>query len=137
MEDEAKALLVKLQEESNSIDMQRVGDSFLHGTAFAELKEFELKRLFGKAFAKTLLEQETGKWQGPLTSGYGLHLVYVDAKTASKTASLEIAKQSVLEDWTTDERKKVNDTFVSNLRKEYDVQISKPSTALLPQKLSE
>lgn len=137
MEDEAKALLVELRENNNSIDMQSVGDSFLHGTAFSELKKFELKRLFGKAFAKALLEQKTGEWQGPLTSSYGLHIVYIDAKIASKTATLEMAKQSVLEDWMSDERKKVNAAFVQNLRKRYNVQIAKPSTAFLSPKLSE
>ncbi len=101
------------------------------------MKVFEINRLFGKEFAKKLFEQPMGKWVGPLSSGYGLHLVYIDAKTESKTASLEIAKQSVLEDWTTDERKKVNDAFVSNLRKQYDVVIAKPSSTLLPQKSSE
>ena len=137
MEEEAKALLVKLSEDNNVIDMQSVGDGFLHGAAFTEMKVFEINRLFGKEFAKKLFEQPMDKWVGPLSSGYGLHLVYIDAKMESKTASLEIAKQSVLEDWTTDERKKVNDAFVSNLRKQYDVVIAKPSSTLLPQKSSE
>lgn len=136
MEEEAKVLLVKLLQDNNGIDMQSVGDSFLHGTAFKALKVFEINRLLGKDFTKKLFEQPVGKWTGPLVSGYGLHLVYIDSKTASKTASLEVAKQSVLEDWTTDERKKVNDTFISNLLKQYDVVVSKPSTILKPQKSS-
>jgi len=137
MEEEAKVLLVKLSEDDNSIDMQSVGDGFLHGTAFTDMKVFEINRLLGKDFAKKLFEQPVGKWVGPLVSGYGLHLVYIDSRTASKTASLEIAKQSVLEDWTTDERKKVNDAFISNLRKQYDVVIAKPSSTLSPQKSGE
>jgi len=137
MEEEAKSLLVKLSKDNHGIDMQSVGDGFMHGTTFKELKVFEINRLLGKDFSKKLFEQPTGKWVGPLVSGYGLHLVYIDAKTASKTATLEMAKQSVLEDWTTDERKKVNDAFISNLRKQYNVTIAKPTSALLPQKSSE
>ena len=137
MEEEAKALLAKLSQDNNSIDMQSVGDGFLHGAAFTNLKAFEVNRLLGKKFAKKLFEQPVGKWLGPLVSGYGLHLVYIDAKTVSKTATLEVAKQSVIEDWMSDERKKANDTFVLNLRKQYDVLIAKPTSALLPQKSSE
>ncbi len=137
MKEEAKALLAKLSKENNGIDTQSTGDGFLHGTTFSEMKVFEINRLFGKDFAQKLFEQPIGKWVGPLVSGYGLHLIRIDSRTPSKTATLEIAKQSILEDWTADERKKVNDAFISNLRKQYDVVIAKPSSTLLPQKSSE
>ena len=136
MEEEAEQLLAKLSEFNIGIDVDSVGDGFLHGTTFTNLKEFELNRLLGKAFTQKLFEQPVAKWIGPLTSSYGLHLIYVESKTATQTASLEMAKQSVLEDWISDERKKANEAFVINLRKQYEVSISKPTSVLLPQKSS-
>ena len=134
MEEEAEQLLTKLLEFNIGMDVDSEGDGFLHGTSFTNLKEFELNRLLGKEFTQKIFKQALGKWVGPLASGYGLHLVYIEARTATKTATLDVAKQSVLEDWMSDERKKVNTSFISNLRKQYDVVIAKPSTNLLPEK---
>ena len=134
MEDEAKQLLTKLLDVNSGIDVNNVGDSFLHGTIFTNLKEFELNRLLGKEFTQELFKQAVGKWAGPLTSGYGLHLIYIESKIATQTASLVMAKQSVLKDWMNDERKKANEAFVLNLREQYKVNIAKPSSTLLPQK---
>jgi len=134
MEDEAKQLLTKLLDVNSGIDVNNVGDSFLHGTIFTNLKEFELNRLLGKEFTQELFKQAVGKWAGPLTSGYGLHLIYIESKIATQTASLVMAKQSVLKDWMSDERKKANEAFVLNLREQYKVNIAKPSSTLLPQK---
>lgn len=131
MESEAKILLSKLLEKSNSINMKSLGDSFLHGTNFTDIKVFEINRLFGKDFTKELFEKPVGKWLGPLVSGYGLHLVKIDLKIPTKTASLKIAKSSVLEDWINDERKKFNNIFLSNLRKQYNIKISKPKSEFL------
>ena len=33
--------------------------------------------LIGERFAEDILELEPGLWQGPILSGYGLHLVFV------------------------------------------------------------
>ena len=137
METEATDLLARLLEVNNGIDMESVGDGFLHGTAFSNMKEFEVNRLLGKKFTKELFSQPVGKWIGPLASSYGLHLIYIESKSEAKTASLKMARESVLEDWTSDERKKANDAFIANLRKEYEVVISKPTSALLPEKSSE
>ena len=46
------------------------------------------------------------------------------------------ARDSVLEDWMSDERKKANVSFMANLRKQYEVVIAKPSKALLSEKSS-
>ena len=134
MEDEAKKLLTKLLDVNSGIDVNNVGDSFLHGTTFTNLKEFELNRLLGEEFTQELFKQAVGKWAGPLTSGYGLHIIYIESKTATQTVSLEMAKQSVLKDWMSDERKKANEAFVLNLREQYDVNIAKPCSTLLLQK---
>ena len=136
MEEETKELLTKLLEFNIGIDLDSVGDSFLHGTAFSNMKEFEVNRLFGKKFTQALFDQTVMKWAGPMVSSYGLHLIYIKSKSKAQTASLEQARDSVLEDWMSDERKKANESFIASLRKQYDVAISKPSSTLLSEKSS-
>ena len=136
MEEEAEQLLAKFIALNIGSEVDDVGDSFLHGTAFKDIKEFEVNRLFGKKFTQMLFEQPAGKWVGPMVSSYGLHLIYIESKNKAQTASLVQARDSVLEDWMSDERKKANESFLTNLRKQYEVVISKPSQALLSEKSS-
>lgn len=136
MQSEAEQLLVQLGQENHELNISDLGDSFLYGTKFDTLKEFELNRLFGKDFSKKIFTLEEGKWLGPLASGYGLHLIYIDTKSLSRTASLEDAKESVLQDWISDERKKANKSFIENLSKQYTIKVSKPTKALLPENSS-
>lgn len=137
METEAEQLLAKLLEFNIGMSVDSVGDGFLHGTEFINIKEFELNRLLGKEFTQALFEKPVGKWVGPLASSYGLHLIFIESKSRAKTAALEEAKESVLEDWMTEERKKANEAFVKSLREQYAVVISKPTSVLLPEKNNE
>ena len=47
-----------------------------------------MARLFGAEFATALFEQKTGVWVGPIPSGYGMHLVRVEAMTPGGAAAL-------------------------------------------------
>lgn len=124
-------LLKALNQEDNEIDIQNAGDVFLQGMFFKDESVFEIDRLFGKAFREKLFSQTTNRWIGPIESGFGLHLIYIDEKVKSKKALLEDVRESVLRDWTYDERKKLNDAFVDNLLKKYEIVVSKTSKTLL------
>jgi hypothetical protein len=41
-----------------------------------------ISRQFGQMFSKSLLEIAPETWAGPVESGYGLHLVYVEKQVA-------------------------------------------------------
>ena len=129
-----ESLLETLNQQESDVDIQNAGDVFLHGMVFKDENVFEIDRLFGKAFREKLFNQTTGKWVGPIESGFGLHLVRIDEKVNSQKASLEEVRVSVLRDWTYEERKKLNDAFVDNLLKQYEIVVSNTSKTLLAEK---
>jgi len=133
---EAKQLLRELNQENNDLNISTLGDNFLYGTNFVNRREYEIKRLFGKVFTKEIFKLEKGKWMGPLESDCGLHIVYIDNKSVSRVAPLERVRESVLQNWISDERKKAKHAYIENLTKQYVIKISKPTSKILPKKSS-
>lgn len=54
---------------------------------------------FGGGFAFALTQLETGRWSGPIRSGYGIHLVQVSAIEPSQSPPLSEIREVVLRDW--------------------------------------
>jgi len=53
------------------------GDPIMLETSYAGQTEREVSAAFGEIFAEALVRLPVGEWQGPVSSGYGLHLVKV------------------------------------------------------------
>jgi hypothetical protein len=49
-----------------------------------EPTDADLRSAFGSGFAEAVLALEPGSWQGPISSGYGLHLVKVAERRDSR-----------------------------------------------------
>jgi PPIC-type PPIASE domain len=47
----------------------------------------ELIKLFGLSFAQELFKLKAGSWQGPIESGYGWHLIFIDSITPRRVAA--------------------------------------------------
>ena len=120
IEQDADRLLTKLTEE-NSIDYHSMGDPFMFGNRHDSLTLAGVARLFGSDFAEQLFPLQPGQWQGPLTSAYGLHLVRIDNVVEPSRPSLETVRDRVRQEWATEERKRINDTFYEQLRSRYEI----------------
>jgi hypothetical protein len=66
---------------------------------FTQQTDFEVARTFGQQFAEQLLEVEVNRWQGPIESGYGLHLVRVNEKIDARLPELAAVIDKVRTDW--------------------------------------
>ena len=72
---DAEQILEALRDGANP---ETTGDTFMLQSRYAARSAAEIAQLFGTAFAARVVQLEPGPWQGPVTSGYGLHLVRVD-----------------------------------------------------------
>ena len=120
---DAEELLSKLSQPNSSVEILAAGDPFMFGQLHEELTEHAVARLFGKDFAKKMFSLQTGDWQGPVRSGYGLHLVEISSKTTATLPELNIVREKVLNEWLTEQRRIMNEAFYQNLRTRYDVVI--------------
>lgn len=86
----------------------------------------EIDRQFGDAFAESLLRAPIGRWSGPVTSGFGLHLVKVSAVQAGPAPDLDQVRQAVENDWRAATRAEREAKAYQDLLKGYDVVIARP-----------
>jgi len=93
--EDAKNVLSEL----NAMRAPERGDSFMLQYDFAQEAPFEVERLFGKVFAEKLLTLEKDVWQGPIESGYGLHLVRISEKIDARMPELASVIDRVRTDW--------------------------------------
>ena len=118
---DAQRLLDQLTRSAASVDIMAAGDSFMFGQQHEQLTEHGVSRLFGQQFTEKIFELPVGAWHGPVVSGYGLHLVYVDAKSEAKASTLDEVRNKVRDEWLAQQRRKLDQVFYSELRKRYDI----------------
>lgn len=123
LQQDVAQLLSKLNNVGNSVDSSKYGDRFMLGYYFSNQSESNVARTFGDQFAKQLSKVATGKWVGPIESGYGQHLVLISNRSEGRTPSLSEVRKQVQSEWMTEEAKQTSEKFYEGLRSRYIVKI--------------
>lgn len=105
-----------------SPDVAELGDRFLLETEMADADRQAIASSFGDEFADALLMVETGKWSGPLISGYGTHLVFVSAREAARKPAFEAVRDKVVAEWRRESEQKTSQDYLARLREKYGVE---------------
>jgi len=122
---DAIALLAKLKAQDSNA--KSLGDPLMVKHQFNLETERDIERVLGAQFLQSLNDIPTGSWQGPISSGFGLHLVRVDERIEGKTPELKDVRDQVVRDWESKKRNQTNETFYENLRKHYTVTVENHS----------
>jgi Protein of unknown function (DUF3604)/PPIC-type PPIASE domain len=85
---DAERLLAALNRPGERERAEEEGDPFLLPFEFDATSSEEVKRLFGGEFAAALPTLHPGRWQGPIRSGYGVHLVLVERRVPGRVPAL-------------------------------------------------
>jgi hypothetical protein len=78
-----------------------MGDTFILGNATKDQTELELAHLLGATFARAVMSAPEGRWQGPVTSTYGAHLVRVTRRAPERLPPFDEIEARVRADWLT------------------------------------
>ncbi len=111
-----------------SASQKSVGDPFLLQKYYPERSNAELSKLFGSGFSDAVFKLEPGRWQGPVLSGYGVHLVFVHDRQISPTPDFAAVKEKVRAMWEEEKRRELNETFIEGLLAQYKVVIEDKTT---------
>lgn len=118
----AGKVLDELRASAGSLDSApEKGDSFMLQYDFTLETPFEVARLFGQDFAEKLFQTETDSWQGPIESGYGLHLVRTTEKVEARMPELSSAIDNVRRDYMFEQRQKTNKAIYERFRERYEI----------------
>ena len=123
------ALLERLNRAGGQAEVSALGDSFLMERNFTAALASEVAKQFGEKFAAKLGELSSGKWEGPVESGYGAHLVFVSERTEGRVPELAEVRDDVRREWANAQRLELNEKFYQELLKRYSVTIESPLLA--------
>ena len=99
------------------------GDPFLLGKNFSIKTSKELKRSFGDQFSDSIKDLDIKKWDGPISSEYGEHLIFLNSYTDSFLPELSQVRSIVVSDILAREQSQSTAKYLEELRKEYEIEI--------------
>ena len=130
-------MLARLRQAGGKTDGAALGDSFLIEPTFQSTPASEVAKQFGEQFTAALGGLTPGQWQGPIESGYGVHLVLVSERTEARKPALADVRDAVRREWANARRLEGNAKFYTELLKRYTVTIEGREPAKGPRKLAE
>ena len=93
------------REPEGSKETTDLADRFMFQDRYAERTPEDLEREFGAQFASAVLKLQPGSWQGPVESGYGWHLVFVDSVVPGRIPAFEEVEEEVKGAWLSDQKR--------------------------------
>ena len=110
-------------------DPGALGDRFILQNYYPQKDRVEIQKQFGSGFAESLAALTPGEWQGPVLSGYGVHLVYVQQVIEPPPPTLAEVRERVTQDWKASRGDEINNQFYDKLREQYTVIIEQPKNS--------
>jgi hypothetical protein len=125
IEADARRILAQLKAGDNP---DTVGDTTLLEPEMPLSPLWDIRKTFGDAFGKTLLELQTKEWTGPIRSGFGRHLVFISERVGTRLPNLDEVWEVVRRDWMAEKQRELKDAAYVKIRERYPVIIEKPKT---------
>jgi peptidyl-prolyl cis-trans isomerase C len=98
-----------------------LADPFMFQDHYADRSVEQLATLFGPPFARALVELAPGAWQGPIESGYGWHLVWIDSITPGRVPAFEEIEADVKAQWVAEQREEAKKKAFEVIRGRYEI----------------
>ena len=125
-DDAAKALVRIAGQPENTALGASLADRFMFQDYYADRAPGEIAKEFGPQFAVALESIKPGSWQGPVESGYGWHLVFVDIVNPGRIPSFEEAEADVKVAWLAEQKDRAWRKAYDEMRAKYTVLLPGP-----------
>jgi hypothetical protein len=121
IDDNSKQVANALDRAEAAVDKTALGDPFLLGEEFQAVSQSEVASLFGESFAKRISAMEAGRWQGPITSSFGQHFVYIGERVSGILPPLDAVREAVRREWSNARRLEAEQKLYGSLRERYEI----------------
>ena len=120
--DRAAGILDKISgKPADTPEVATVADPFMFQDYYAERAPDQIAKEFGPGFAKAVFELKPGAWQGPIQSGYGWHLLFVDAIEPGRLPAFEEVEPDVKSAWLDQKQREIKRIAFETMRARYKV----------------
>jgi len=119
-----RAQWAALREQLNSgspSDPETLGRGTLLPSRMGSASDEDIDRAFGEGFAARLKGQPPGRWSGPVESGYGWHLVLIDAIEPGAEPDFAAVRPAVERDFAYERERDAAAAMVERLKQGYDI----------------
>ena len=127
--DAEKALAGLVGAPQNAAFTGSLGDHFMFQDYYGDRAPQAIAGEFGPEFADAVAKLEPGSWQGPVKSGYGWHLVFVDNVVAGRVPAFEEVEQEVKIAWLGTQKADAWRKAYEEMRAKYTVVMPVPAEA--------
>ena len=127
IESDSKQVASVLGRADAAVDATTLGDPFLLGEEFRDVSPSQITSIFGEGFAVQIVAMETGRWQGPISSGFGQHFVFISERVSGSLPALDAIRPAVRREWTNARRLEAERKLYASLRGRYEIVVETPS----------
>jgi hypothetical protein len=126
-QDDATRALTKIvgQPEDSKLAAS-LGDQFMFQDYYGDRAPEAVAKEFGPRFAVSLEKLKPGSWQGPVESGYGWHLVFVDTVIPGRIPAFEEIEPDVKTAWLGEQKQEAWRKAYAEMRAKYSVYLPAP-----------
>lgn len=125
--DDAQAALERLAGQPGSTALAAtLADPFMFQEYYRDRTPDFLAKEFGPRFALALPSLRPGSWQGPIESGFGWHLVYVDTLIPGRVPAFEEIEPEVKRAWLAEQKAQASQKAYADMRRKYTVLLPVP-----------
>jgi parvulin-like peptidyl-prolyl isomerase len=131
---DAKQALKKLVAQNSDLEkLSGYGDRFMLKDHYVGQDEQQIRRDFGGTFAEQVVSLAPGTWQGPIPSGYGIHLVKVYDRQEGYLPELKVIEENIRDDMDYENRDAAKQLFYTEILRNYQVEYDDSIKGLLGQ----
>jgi len=99
----------------------KAGDPFMFQDYYGDRLPEQVANVFGSQFAQVLFQLKTGAWSGPVESGLGWHLVFIESVTPGRVPAFEEIEVDVKAEWIAVQRAESKRKAFEAMRARYEV----------------
>ncbi len=125
-QDAANALAKIAGQPEDSKLAASLGDSFMFQDYYGDRAPSAIAKEFGPHFAVAIEKLKPGSWQGPVESGYGWHLVFVDTVIPGRIPAFEEMEPDVKTAWLGEQKATAWQKAYAEMRAKYTVLLPAP-----------
>jgi hypothetical protein len=136
IESDSKQVASVLARADAAVDTTLLGDPFLLGEEFRNVSPNKVTSIFGEDFSKRIAAIETGRWQGPVSSGFGQHFVFISERVSGDLPSLDAVRPAVRREWVNARRLAAEQKLYASLRGRYEIVVEAPPAKAVSAEIS-